>query len=60
MRVNNEGESQQLISNTFGVLAGGGGGGGKAPQLAILGGRRNENGAPNFSRILKVGGKKRI
>jgi hypothetical protein len=56
MRVNNEGESQQLISNTFGVLAGGGG---TAPQLAILGGRRNENGAP-IQPILKVGGKKRI
>ena len=31
-----------------------------SPQLAILGGRKNEKGAPIPHRILKVGGKKRI
>jgi hypothetical protein len=31
-----------------------------APQLAILGGRKNEKGAPIPRRILKVDGKKRI
>ena len=42
-----------------GVLAGGAGGP-RPPQLAILGGRKNEKGAPIPRRILKVGGKKRI
>jgi hypothetical protein len=39
---------------------GGGVGTAPLPQLAILGGRKNEKGAPIPHRILKVGGKKRI
>ena len=35
-------------------------GGHPPPQLAILGGRKNEKGEPIPCRILKVGGKKRI
>jgi hypothetical protein len=38
------------------VLAGGGGG----AQLAILGGGKNEKGAPIQHRVLKVSGKKHI
>ena len=44
------------LVNTSGVLAGGAGGP-RPPQLAILGGRKNEKEAPIPRRILKVGGK---
>jgi hypothetical protein len=49
---------EKRVNWNSGVLAGGGGT--APPQLAILGGRKNEKGAPIPRRILKVGGKKRI
>jgi hypothetical protein len=55
-----EKQCSTLIIYSSGVLAGGPGGHAPPPKLAILGGRKNEKGAPIPRRILKVDGKKRI